>query len=71
HMPKIVKTGGFLSLRSHAFKIIPPSETAKSGMPNSCQNGGCHDNKSVDWALDAFNQHYPDFQDSLTTEQKR
>jgi len=69
HMPKVVKTGGFFSLRSHAFKVIPPAETLKTGTPNSCQNGGCHDNKSIEWALDAFKTHYPDFKDELITRQ--
>ena len=58
HMPKIVKTGGKFSLRSHAFKIIPPEATQKYGMPNSCQNGSCHSDKSVEWAKDAYKKFY-------------
>ena len=58
HMPKIVKTGGKFSLRSHAFKIIPPEATKKYGMPNSCQNGSCHTDKSNQWAIDEFNKFY-------------
>ncbi|MFK5894915.1 MAG: multiheme c-type cytochrome [Pseudomonadota bacterium] len=59
HMPRIVTTGGTFSLRSHAFQIIPPQATEKYQMPNSCQNGGCHKNKSLQWAKDEFNEYYP------------
>ena len=61
HMPRIVKTGGFFSLRSHAFRIIPPTATRESGMPNSCQNGGCHEDKPLEWAIEEFNKYYPKF----------
>lgn len=60
HMPKIVKTGGKFSLRSHAFKVIPPEATEKYGIPNSCQNGGCHTNKSLDWAKREYKKFYFD-----------
>lgn len=62
HMPKVVKTGGFYSLRSHAFRIIPPEEGQKSGSPNSCRNGGCHEQQDIEWAVEAFRTHYPDYQ---------
>ena len=58
HMPRIVQTGGKYSLRSHAFKIIPPEATEKYGMPNSCQNGSCHQDKSTQWAKEAFADYY-------------
>lgn len=61
HMPRVVKTGGFFSLRSHAFRIISPQESVKTGSPNSCQNGGCHTEQTVEWAAEAFRSHYPDF----------
>ena len=60
HMPRIVKTGGKFSLRSHAFKIIPPEATEKYGMPSSCQNGGCHSDKTVEWAKEAYGKFYLD-----------
>lgn len=60
HMPKIVKTGGKFSLRSHAFKIIPPEATEKYGMPNSCQNGSCHQDKSLQWAKIEYKKFYVD-----------
>ena len=58
HMPKIVQTGGKFSLRSHAFKIIPPEATIKYGMPNSCQNGSCHADKTTQWAINEFEKFY-------------
>ena len=58
HMPKIVKSGGAYTIRSHAFKIVTPDMTEAYKIPNSCQNGGCHDNKSVQWAKAAYQQHY-------------
>lgn len=61
HMPYIVQSGGAYPIRSHAFKIVPPQASLTYDMPNSCQNGGCHSNKSVEWAIDAFSRHYPDY----------
>ena len=60
HMPRIVTTGGKFSLRSHAFKIIPPEATEKYGMPSSCQNSGCHSNKTVEWAKKEYHKFYAD-----------
>ncbi|NOR52409.1 MAG: cytochrome C [Gammaproteobacteria bacterium] len=58
HMPRIVKTGGFFSLRSHAFKIVKPESSIDNNMPNSCQNAGCHADKSLEWAIDAYDDYY-------------
>lgn len=58
HMPLIGKTGGTYTIRSHAFKIIPPEATEKYSMPSSCQNGACHADKSVDWAIKEYNNFY-------------
>ncbi len=60
HMPYIVMTGGGYHLRSHAFRIVRPQDTRGLDMPNSCQNGGCHADKSLDWAVQAFTEHYPE-----------
>jgi len=60
HMPRIVTTGGFLSIRNHGFKIVTPEVAKKNNMPSSCQNGGCHEDKSVEWAVSAYQQHYPE-----------
>lgn len=58
HMPYIVKSGGAFPIRSHAFKIVPPVATKDYGVPNSCQNGGCHDDNSLDWAIAEFEKFY-------------
>jgi len=58
HMPLMVKNGGFFSLRSHAFRIIPPEASRVSKMPNSCQNGGCHANRDLQWAIAAYEDFY-------------
>ena len=59
HMPYIVTTGGYFSIRSHAFKIIEPADTETFGIPNSCQNGSCHKDKTIDWAKIEFENFYP------------
>lgn len=64
HMPYIVKSGGTYPIRSHAFKIVPPAVSETIDMPNSCQNGGCHNDKSLKWAKNAFKTHYPDYPSS-------
>jgi len=61
HMPYIIKSGGAFPIRSHAFKIVPPVATEALNMPNSCQNGGCHTDRTLDWAKQAFDEHYPEF----------
>ena len=61
HMPYIIESGGAYPIRSHAFKIVPPIASKQFDMPNSCQNGGCHANKSVDWAIQVFDDYYPLF----------
>ncbi len=60
HMPRIVKAGGKFALRSHAFRIIPPEATEKYAMPNSCQNGSCHSDKSLKWAKKEYRKFYHD-----------
>lgn len=65
HMPRTVKTGGFYSLRNHAFHIVPPQASRQEEIPNSCQNSGCHKDKSLDWAIGAFDKHYPGASDKL------
>lgn len=50
HMPKMGKhlPESPLTVRSHIFRFITPSETKKYNVPNACNN--CHKDKSVDWA---------------------
>lgn len=68
HMPYIVKSGGAFPIRSHAFKIVPPQATEEIGIPNSCQNGGCHEDKPVEWAINQFDQYYPEFSNKASNE---
>lgn len=65
HMPRTVKTGGFFSLRSHAFRIVPPQAGTREEIPNSCQSGGCHKDKPLSWAVREFDRHYPGVADKL------
>lgn len=58
HMPYIVKSGGAYPIRSHAFKIVPPVATRDYGVPNSCQNGGCHEDESLEWAIAEYDKFY-------------
>jgi hypothetical protein len=69
HMPRTVKTGGFFSLRSHAFRIVPPHASIREKMPNSCQNGSCHADRSVQWTLNAFDKHFPGLAEKLLESQ--
>ena len=59
HMPYIITSGGAFPIRSHAFKIIKPADTIEFGMPNSCQNGSCHGDRSIKWAAAEFDTFYP------------
>jgi formate-dependent nitrite reductase cytochrome c552 subunit len=65
HMPRTVKTGGFYSLRNHAFRIVPPQASAREKIPNSCQNGGCHEDNPLSWVISEFNKHYPGVAEKL------
>lgn len=65
HMPRIVKTGGDFTIRSHAFKIIPPSASIEFQMPNSCQNSGCHSDKSYEEMDKIFKKDYPNFENKI------
>ncbi|MFK5894605.1 MAG: multiheme c-type cytochrome [Pseudomonadota bacterium] len=58
HMPLTVMNGGDYTLHSHRAGIIPPSDTRKFGVPNSCANGGCHDDRDIEWLDTAYKQHY-------------
>jgi hypothetical protein len=58
HMPLTGKNGGGFTLHTHYPGIIPPSDTDKYGVPSSCANGGCHENRSTEWLQNALNRHY-------------
>ena len=58
HMPLTVKNGGDFTLHSHAPGVVVPKETIEFGMPNSCQNGGCHDDTSPESMQEIYQQAY-------------
>lgn len=58
HMPLTVDNGGAYTLHSHAPGIIRPSDTLTYGVPNSCQNGGCHSTVSAEEMEVLYNRSY-------------
>ncbi len=52
HMPRIARTVGNVTVRSHTFKFISPVMTAQHGIPNPCTS--CHTDRSTDWAIAAL-----------------
>jgi predicted CXXCH cytochrome family protein len=52
HMPKIEQTIADVNVRGHTFKIISPTLTEQSGVPNPC--GICHAGKSPKWATETM-----------------
>ena len=58
HMPYVVKSGGWYSIRGHAFIVLSPLENGQTGMPNSCQNGGCQQDRSPQWIQQEYRTFY-------------
>lgn len=58
HMPYVVKSGGWYSIRGHAFVIMSPLENEPTGMPDSCRNGDCHQNRSRQWIEQEYRKFY-------------
>jgi predicted CXXCH cytochrome family protein len=42
----------------HSIRVPRPDLTKDLGVPNACGQSGCHDDQTVDWSVDAFNQWY-------------
>jgi hypothetical protein len=57
HMPKTGTNAVAGESRNHTFDFISPSETIKTGGPNSCTT--CHADKSPQWALVQAKKWYP------------
>jgi hypothetical protein len=57
-MPLTVQNGGGYTLHSHRPGIVPPEDTAELEVPNSCANGGCHSDRSLDWLQTTFHSFY-------------
>ena len=53
HMPSIEQTIADVNVRSHTFRIIPPSATERLKVPNSCTSS-CHADKDAAWAAAAL-----------------
>lgn len=58
HMPLTGRNVGGYTLHSHSAGIVPPADTRRFGVPNSCANGGCHQDKDLDWLEGAYQAHY-------------
>ncbi len=42
----------------HSFRVPRPDLTAKIGVPNACTQAGCHDDRPLQWSLDAYRRWY-------------
>ncbi len=42
----------------HSLRIPRPDLSARLGTPNACSQGGCHDDKKLEWSVDAFTKWY-------------
>jgi len=58
HMPLTGKNGGAYTLHSHGQRVIPPEDTEKYKVPNSCANGGCHSDRDVEWVQGRYEDAY-------------
>lgn len=57
HMSKTGKNSVAGEARNHTFNFVPPSDTLKYGVPNSCNL--CHTDKTTEWAADLVKTWYP------------
>jgi predicted CXXCH cytochrome family protein len=42
----------------HSLRVPRPDLSQTLGIPNACSQGGCHDDKSISWSVDAFEKWY-------------
>jgi tetratricopeptide (TPR) repeat protein len=42
----------------HSFRVPRPDLSAELGTPNACTQGGCHDDKPLQWSIDAYTRWY-------------
>ena len=42
----------------HSLRIPRPDLSQEIGTPNACTQGGCHDDKPLQWSVDAFQKWY-------------
>ena len=54
HMPRIARTVGDVSVRSHTFKFISPADSERYGIPSPCTS--CHTDQTLEWAGEALSR---------------
>jgi Tfp pilus assembly protein PilF len=42
----------------HSLRVPRPDLTLEIGVPNACSQSGCHDDKDVQWSVDAYTEWY-------------
>jgi tetratricopeptide (TPR) repeat protein len=42
----------------HSLRIPRPDLSARLGTPNACSQGGCHDDRPLEWSVEAFTKWY-------------
>jgi Tfp pilus assembly protein PilF len=57
HMPGRYYMGNDFR-RDHSFRVPRPDLTALYGVPNTCNESGCHDDESPEWAARAVKEWY-------------
>jgi len=69
HMPGRIYMGNDFR-RDHSFRVPRPDLSARHGVPNTCNESGCHDDQSAAWSAKAVKEWYgpnrvPHFSDAL------
>ncbi len=44
----------------HSLRVPRPDLSESLGVPNSCSQGGCHDDRTLEWVVDAYTSWYGD-----------
>ncbi len=57
HMPGRTYMGNDFR-RDHSFRVPRPDLSARYGVPNTCNESGCHDDQSPEWAAKAIKEWY-------------
>jgi tetratricopeptide (TPR) repeat protein/uncharacterized protein with PIN domain len=57
HMPGRYYMGNDFR-RDHSFRVPRPDLTARYGVPNTCNEAGCHADESAEWAAKAVKEWY-------------
>ena len=42
----------------HSLRVPRPDLSQSLGVPNSCSQSGCHDDQTIEWAVDAYTEWY-------------